>query len=259
MIEALLNPEVLTALLTLTVLEIVLGIDNIIFISIAVGKLPSHQQKTATRIGLILAMLLRIVLLFGISYLVAMQSVLFHFNWHWLKADISGQAIILFVGGLFLIYKSTKEINEKTDQPGAHEAAISSNRKKSLLQAVLQISIINIVFSLDSILTAVGMTNGVPYAFAIMVVAIVLSVLVMMLFAKPVGDFVNTHPSLQILGLSFLILIGFMLITESAHLSHAIVFDQEIGAIPKGYLYFAISFSLFVEFLNMRGRKNKVL
>lgn len=254
--ELFFTTEALTALLTLTFLEIILGIDNIIFITIAVGKLPQHLIKRATNIGLALAMILRVVLLFGISYLIAMQAPWFVIDLSWCQASISGQAIILFLGGMFLIYKSTKEINEKTEHKGEHEDQISKHRKKTLSQAILQITIINIVFSFDSILTAVGMTNGIPNAFIIMVIAIVLSVVIMMLFAKPVGNFVNEHPSLQILGLSFLILIGFMLLAEAAHLSDAVVFGQHIGAIPKGYLYFAISFSLFVEFLNMRRKKN---
>lgn len=254
--DVLFSSEAISALLTLTFLEIILGIDNIIFITIAVGKLPQHLVKKATNIGLALAMILRLVLLFGISYLIAMQSPWLVFETSWIQASISGQAVILFLGGLFLIYKSTKEINEKTEHTGEHESQLSKQRKKSLSQAILQITVINIVFSFDSILTAVGMTNGIPNAFIIMAIAIVLSVIIMMLFAKPVGNFVNEHPSLQILGLSFLILIGFMLLAEAAHLSNAVVFGQHIGAIPKGYLYFAISFSLFVEFLNMRRKKN---
>ncbi len=248
------------ALLTLTFLEIVLGIDNIIFISIAAGKLEPAQRKKATNIGLVLAMVMRIVLLFGITWLTRLKKPLLVFNEDWLHGAISGQALILFGGGLFLLYKSTKEIHEKVEDRGHDEREVTKARSSSLMNAIVQITVINIVFSFDSILTAIGMTNGISPnptdALILMIVAVVISVIIMMLFANPVGNFVNRHPSIQILGLSFLILIGFMLIAEAAHLSHLVVFDNEIGSIPKGYLYFAIAFSLLVEFLDLRRIKN---
>lgn len=255
--EIFLQADTWGALVTLTFLEIVLGIDNIIFISIAASKLPKHLQKKATNIGLFLAMILRIALLFGISLLIAMNAPFFHIDLSWFKAGVTGQSLILFAGGIFLLYKSTKEIHHKVE--GAHEEAEGDQPKKqyTMTQAIIQITLINIVFSFDSILTAVGMTNGVNGAMTIMIAAVVLSMIIMMLFANPVGKFVNQHPTIQMLGLSFLILIGFMLIAEGAHLSHAQLFGEEIGTIPKGYLYFAITFSLVVEMLNMRMRKNK--
>ncbi len=250
------SPEVWLSLLTLTFLEIVLGVDNIIFISIAANKLEEKDQKKATNIGLVLAMVMRIVLLFGISWLVAMSGEWIPIHWGWLEASISGQSIILFLGGLFLLYKSTSEIHHKLE--GDEYGTGEGEKKKSTLQsAIIQITIINIVFSFDSILTAVGMTNGVNGALLIMIIAVVFSVVIMMLFAVPVGRFVNKHPTIQMLGLAFLILIGFMLIAEAAHLSNVELFHQHIGAVPKGYLYFAIAFSLGVEFLNMRLRKSK--
>ena len=254
--EIFLQPDTWGALVTLTFLEIVLGIDNIIFISIAANKLPENQQKKATNIGLVLAMLLRIVLLFGISLLIAMNAPLFHIDLSWFKAGITGQALILFAGGLFLLYKSTKEIHHKVE--GQEEDSNDGKPKKgyTLTQAIIQITLINIVFSFDSILTAVGMTNGVEGAMVIMITSVILSMIIMMLFANPVGKFVNKHPTIQMLGLSFLILIGFMLIAESAHLSHAVLFGEEMGTIAKGYLYFAITFSLLVEMLNMKMRGN---
>ncbi|MGB1451714.1 MAG: TerC family protein, partial [Marinirhabdus sp.] len=160
MFEILTSADALVALLTLTFLEIVLGIDNIIFISLAAGKLPKNQQKKATNIGLFLAMLIRIVLLFGISWLVGMGAPFFHINLTWLEAGISGQGLILFLGGLFLIYKSTSEIHEKIEDKGHDERAVKKTRKTTLSKAIVQITVINIVFSFDSILTAVGMTNG---------------------------------------------------------------------------------------------------
>jgi predicted tellurium resistance membrane protein TerC len=256
--EVFLSVDAWVALLTLTFLEIVLGIDNIIFISIVTGKLPEEKRKKATRIGLFLAMFMRIALLFGITLLIAMKAPFFSVDWGWFKASFTGQAMILLLGGIFLIYKSTKEIHEKVDHKGDEELALKPSAAKTFGSVLFQILMIDIIFSVDSILTAVGMTNGVNGALTIMVTAVVISVFVMMLFAVPVGNFVNKNPSIQILGLAFLILIGFMLTTESMHLSHAVLAGEEIGAVPKGYLYFAIAFSLGVEFLNMKMRKKKV-
>jgi len=243
------------SLLTLTFLEIVLGVDNIIFISIAASKLPDEQQNKATNIGLVLAMVMRIALLFGISWLIAMKDPWFSIDVSWFKAGFSGQSLILIVGGIFLLYKSVTEIHHKLE--GEEHQEGGSRKTSTLSSAIVQITLINIVFSFDSILTAVGMTNGVYGALVIMIIAVVFSVLIMMLFAVPVGRFVNKHPSIQMLGLSFLILIGFMLILEGGHLAHLSVFGGEIGVVPKGYLYFAIAFSLTVEFLNMNLRKSK--
>lgn len=255
--EIFLNLDAWIALLTLTFLEIVLGIDNIIFISIVTGKLPQEKRKKATRLGLFLAMFMRIALLFGISILVSMKKPWFSLDLGWFSAHITGQALILLLGGLFLIYKSTKEINEKVDHRGHEEKELKIAAKNNIAGVLMQIILIDLVFSIDSILTAVGMTNGVHGALLIMITAVVISVGIMMLFAVPVGAFVNRNPSIQILGLSFLIMIGFMLITESMHLAHAELAGQTVGAVPKGYLYFAISFSLGVEFLNMKARKGK--
>ena len=255
--EVFLNPDAWIALLTLTFLEIILGIDNIIFISIVTGKLPPEKRKSATKIGMFLAMFMRIALLFGISFLIQMKKPWFYIDFSWFSAGVTGQSLILLFGGLFLIYKSTKEIHEKVDEKGEEEKEIGKAASKSFQGVLLQIIMIDLVFSFDSILTAVGMTNGVEGALYIMVTAVVISVLIMMQFAVPVGTFVNNHPSIQILGLSFLILIGFMLITESAHLSNALIFGGHVTPVQKGYLYFAISFSLFVEFLNMKVDKKK--
>ncbi len=242
------------AFLTLTFLEIILGIDNIIFISITAAKLPQNQIKKATNIGLLLAMIFRIVLLIGVSYIIAMKDVLFTIELSWFQADVTGQSLILLGGGIFLLYKSTSEIHDKVEGI-LEEEQLSKRLKSSLSSVVFQIVLIDIVFSFDSVLTAVGMTNGLEGALIIMITAVIVSILIMMIFAIPVGNFVNKHPSIQMLALSFLILIGFMLVTESAHLSNAVIFGQEVGAIPKGYLYFAIAFSLGVEALNMKARR----
>ncbi|MBI1227640.1 MAG: TerC family protein [Bacteroidetes bacterium] len=243
------------SLLTLTFLEIVLGIDNIIFISIAANKLPRDQQKRAANIGLLLAMILRIALLFGISILVAMEQPWITFDNSFIHGGLSGQSVILILGGLFLLYKSTTEIHHKLEGEPAYKNDPKSKGMTTVHSVILQITVINIVFSFDSILTAVGMTNGVHGAMVIMIIAVILSVLIMMLFAVPVGRFVDEHPTIQMLGLAFLIMIGFMLLVEGAHLGHIAILGSEVGTVPKGYLYFAIAFSLFVEFLNMRLRK----
>lgn len=256
--EIFLHSEAWVALLTLTFLEIVLGIDNIVFISITAGKLPKHQVSKATRIGLFFAMIFRIIMLLGISYLTSMTDPIYIVDLPWFKTAITGQSVILFLGGLFLLYKSTSEIRDKVEHLDEGEEALEKKKAKasaSMPKVIFQIIMIDIVFSFDSVLTAVGMTNGIEGALTIMITAVVISMIVMMVFATKIGRFINAHPTLQILALSFLILIGFMLITEAAHLSGTVIFDQHIGAIPKGYLYFAIAFSLGVEALNMRVRK----
>jgi predicted tellurium resistance membrane protein TerC len=256
MLDFLLTSDAIMALLTLTFLEIILGIDNIVFISIAANKLPENQQAKATNVGLVLAMVQRIVLLFFVSFLVGLKDPFYTIETSWLSVAVSWQAIILFSGGLFLIYKSTSEIHEKVEDPTRDEDHLKGKKIKSLSQAIVQILIIDFIFSIDSILTAVGMTNGLHpnhnYNLVLMIIAVVISIGIMIGFANPIRKFINTHPSMQLLGLAFLILIGFMLITESAHLSHTKLFGNTVGAIPKGYLYFAIAFSLFVEFLNFR-------
>ena len=250
------TPDLVVAFLTLTFLEIVLGIDNIIFISILANHFPVNKQKKLIQIGLFLAMILRIAMLSGISWLIQIKTTLFNVNLDWFSSNISIQALILLAGGLFLLYKSTLEIFQKVED--IEEDPINKNLKSiSYSRALFQIILIDIVFSFDSILTAVGMTNGIPYALWIMIISVIVSIIIMMSFAAPVSRYINKHPSLQILGLSFLLLIGFMLIAESAYLSNTTFFGSSIGRIPKGYLYFSITFSLGIEMINMRIRKRK--
>jgi len=252
----LITPDLVVAFLTLTFLEIVLGIDNIIFISILANRFPVDKQKKLIQIGLFLAMILRIAMLSGISWLIQIKTTLFNVNLDWFSSNISIQALILLAGGLFLLYKSTIEIFQKVED--IEEDPINKNLKSiSYSRALFQIILIDIVFSFDSILTAVGMTNGIPYALWIMIISVIVSIIIMMSFAAPVSRYINKHPSLQILGLSFLLLIGFMLIAESAYLSNTTFFGSSIGRIPKGYLYFSITFSLGIEMINMRIRKRK--
>jgi predicted tellurium resistance membrane protein TerC len=247
------TPDVIIAFLTLTFLEVVLGIDNIIFISILASKFPEKNRKKLMQTGLALAMIMRILLLLGINWLIHIQTVIISIDRSWFNAQITLQSLILLVGGLFLLYKSTHEIYQKVETVEALQADVPP--QSSVFKALIQIVLIDLVFSFDSILTAVGMTNGIPFALWIMIGAIVLSILIMIGFAGPINQFINIHPSIQILGLSFLLLIGFMLITEAAHLSHTSLFGSTIGSIPKGYLYFAIAFSLGVEMINIKLRR----
>lgn len=234
--EVFLNPEAWIALLTLTFLEIILGIDNIIFISIVSNRLPEHQQPKARFIGLSLALGVRIIMLSAISYIIGFTAPLFEIFSH----PVSGRDLILAVGGLFLVGKSITEIHDKVEQD-EHELKQNS-KKMGFTNVIIQIVILDIIFSFDSILTAVGMSREL----VIMIAAVVISIIIMMFFAGPISRFINKYPTLQMLALSFLILIGFMLMLESVHIE-----------VPKGYIYFAVFFSLLVEFLNIRMRRPK--
>lgn len=248
------HPDTWLSLLTLTFLEIILGIDNIIFISILASRAHETKRKFIMRVGLLLAMVFRIILLFGITWLVALTKPWFSFEVVGIGGVFSGQSVVLIAGGIFLLYKATTEIGHKLEGKPEDVSGVAKVGK-SLTGIFIQIILIDMVFSFDSILTAVGMTSGLHGAIFIMVISVIMAILVMMIFAAPVGEFVNRHPTIQMLALSFLILIGFMLIAEGAHYADFHLGDQEIGAIPKGYLYFAITFSLLVEFLNMRMRR----
>jgi len=254
--ELFLQVDTWIALLTLTFLEIVLGIDNIIFISISANKLPEDQRKKATLLGLTIAMITRVLLLLSVSYLIALKDPFWTIHTSWLTVGFTGQSIILFLGGLFLLYKSTKEIHHKMEDAEKQEET-KPKKTSTFSKVIIQIILIDIIFSFDSILTAVGMTNGVHGALTIMIIAVIISMIIMMIFANTISTFVNKNPTIQMLALSFLILIGFMLIAEGAHLSQLEIFNKSVGIIPKGYLYFAIAFSLGVEVLNMKIRKKK--
>jgi predicted tellurium resistance membrane protein TerC len=242
------------SLITLTFLEIVLGIDNIIFISIIANKVDESKRAFVTRVGLLLAMVFRIALLFSISWLVSLTKPWISFDNFIIDGDISGQSVVLILGGIFLLYKATTEIGHKLNSSVNDQHNPAGMALKNITAVLIQIILIDIVFSFDSILTAIGMTAGLHGALFIMVVSVILSILIMLIFAVQVGNFVRKHPTIQMLALSFLILIGFMLIAEGAHSGGITIMDQDIGVIPKGYLYFAIVFSLGVEFLNMRTR-----
>lgn len=234
MFEWIAEPEAWISLATLAALEIVLGVDNIIFINILVGRLPERQRQSGRILGLALAMLTRILLLMSLAWIMKLTAPLFTvFN-----QEISGRDLILLIGGLFLIIKSSGEIKEAINHQEHHES--ESKNKVSYLGVLIQIAVLDIVFSLDSVITAVGMASHLP----VMILAIMIAVGVMMFAAKPIGDFVDTHPTLKILALAFLVLVGISLIAESLDIH-----------IPKGYIYFAMGFSVVVEMINIRMRR----
>jgi len=232
-VDWLTDPQAWLALLTLTVLEVVLGVDNIVFLSILAGRLPESQQPRARTIGLAGAMVMRILLLLSITWVMRLTAPLFTV----LGNEISGRDLILIVGGLFLLAKSTHEIHNKLE--GEEEAAQGRRRAGQFVSVIVQIMLLDIVFSLDSVITAIGMAQEV----AVMIIAVILAVIFMMFFAGAIGNFVNRHPTVKMLALAFLLLIGVALLADG--------FDQHI---PKGYIYFAMAFSVFVEMLNLRMR-----
>jgi predicted tellurium resistance membrane protein TerC len=230
-------------LLILSLLEIVLGIDNIIFISIITDKLPSKQKRSARNTGLLLALVVRLFLLSVVAWIMGMTKPLFEV----FGIEITGQSIVLLLGGLFLIYKSTIEMHNSVK---GHEE-VHAPKKGGLRAVIMQIVLVDIVFSLDSIITAIGMTNGIAKEtggnpLVIIYAAVIISMVVMLIFAKSISDFINNRPTIKMIALSFLVTIGVILVAEAFH--------QEV---PKGYIYFAMVFSLIVEFLNIRMRKNK--
>lgn len=229
----LLQPESWIAFITLVVLELVLGVDNVIFISILAGKLPKDQQKRARTTGIMLAVITRILLLLSLSWIIGLTQPLFTV----LNFDISGRDLVLFVGGLFLIWKSVHEIHQKLE---GEEGESSAKVRAAFWSVIIQIMLLDVVFSLDSVITAVGMVNELP----IMIGAVIIAAMVMVFTSTPLAEFVDRHPTIKMLALSFLLLIGFTLIVEGLH-QH----------IPKGYIYFAMGFSVFVEMLNLRLRQ----
>ena len=233
----------ITSFFVLTVLELVLGIDNIIFISIASGKLKDEQRALGRNIGLALAMVLRVILLFAISWIIGLEKPLLMIN----DFSLSGRDLILLAGGLFLIYKTTIEIHEKME--GEENGTENKEESVSLISGIIQIALLNIVFSFDSILTAIGLVTDIKDLNArnyIMIGSVIASMFLMMVFSGKIGDFVNKHPSIKMLALSFLLMIGVLLVAESFHVH-----------VEKTYVYFAMAFSFSVELLNIRTRKKK--
>jgi predicted tellurium resistance membrane protein TerC len=235
----LLTLDNLIAFITLTVLEIVLGIDNVIFISILAGKLPTDQQPRARHTGLLLALITRVLLLLSLSFLSSLETPLTKFNLLGKEFDLTMRDVILALGGLFLIYKATREIHEKLEGEEGH---VSQKTSATFASVVTQILLLDIVFSLDSVITAIGMSSVVP----IMIAAVITAVAVMLFAAGPISEFVNKHPTVKMLALAFLLLIGMTLVVEAFHVH-----------IPKGYIYFAMGFSILVELLNLRASSKK--
>jgi len=231
------EPAAWISLITLTVLEIVLGIDNVVFISILAGKLPQEQQKKARQLGLTLALATRILLLCALAWMVRLTQPLFSANLFGHDFSLAGRDLILLIGGLFLIWKSTKEIHDKLE---GEEGEVSKRIAPSFVAVIVQILLLDIVFSLDSVITAVGMAQHLP----IMIAAVIIAVLFMLAFAGHISAFIEKHPTLKMLALSFLLLIGVVLVAEAFH-----------KEIPKGYIYFAMAFSVGVEMLNLKLRK----
>jgi len=240
MFEIFATPEAWISLATLTFMEVVLGIDNIIFISLVANRLPADQQGKARFIGLALALLFRIALLLSIKWIVGLTAPLFFIG----EYGITGRGLILMLGGLFLLAKSTTEIAHKVEGDEQELKLKSDGKPVSFSRIILQIVLLDIVFSFDSILTAVGLTDQI----LVMVLAVIIAMAIMMIFAAPVSNFINKYPSLQILALAFLILIGFMLVLEGLP-------EQLSLHVPKGYIYFAVFFSLIVEMVNIRRIK----
>ncbi len=231
------EPQIWVSLLTLTLLEIVLGIDNIIFISILSGKLPGEQQQKARRVGLGAALITRVLLLCGLAWVVKLDKPFWTADLLGLHIEMSGKALILLIGGLFLIAKSTKEIHEKLE---GEDGEVTKRIAPTFASVIFQIMMLDIVFSLDSVITAVGMVQQI----GVMIAAVIIAMIVMLMFVNQISDFVARHPTIKMLALSFLILIGVMLVAEAFH-----------QKIPKGYIYFAMAFSVGVEMLNIRLRK----
>ncbi len=235
------DPESWIALVTLIVLELVLGVDNVIFISILSGKLPKEDQQRARTTGIMMAVITRILLLLSLSWIISLEEPFFHIPWFGGESiGISGRDLILLGGGMFLLWKSTHEIHDKLEgKEGSASAKVAAN----FMSVIIQIMLLDIVFSLDSVITAVGMVDELQ----IMIIAVIIAAGVMVFVATPIGEFVEKHPTIKILALSFLLLIGFTLIVEGLH-QH----------IPKGYVYFAMGFSVFVEMINLRVRDSHV-
>lgn len=232
MLDMLLQLDSLLSLLSLTIMEIVLGIDNIIFIAILVGKLPPAQRERARVLSLIIALLLRLLFLLAISWLTTLNEPLLTL----FGIELSGKSLVMMLGGLFLMFKAISEIHSKLEGEKTNETA----RSETMASALLQATVLSFVFSIDSIITAIGLAKEL----VIMALAIIISTIVMVIFAKSIGDFIERHPTMKVLGLAMLLMIGVVLVAEGLHFE-----------IPKGYIYFAIAFSLFVESINIRVRK----
>lgn len=261
MFEIFTTPEAWIALFTLILLEIFVSIDNIVFISFASEKLKKGQRKKVVYSGLALAVIIRVVLLIAVTWLLSLKKPFLMIATDWVSGGLSIQGLLLFVGGLFLLYKGTKELREKVEDRRHDELEVKRESGSTFSKALVQVLVINMVFSLDSVIAAVGMTNGITTddydALVIMLLAALISFLIMISVANTVNALVEKHPSIKIIGLAFMMLIGFVLLADAAHVSHLVLFDNAAISIPKGYLYFTILFCVVVAVFELvRNTKN---
>ncbi len=257
------DPEAFVALFTLFLLEVFVSMDNVIFISLATEKLSKGTQKKAIYSGFALAILLRILLLFSITLLLSLKKPFLLLTTDWISASISVQSLVLFIGGLFLLFKGTKELIEKIEDRRHDEREVKRESDSSFSKALAQLFIINMVFSLDFVLSGVGMTHGITAddydALVIILLAALISLLLMISFAQKLNALISEHPSLKVLGLAFMILIGFVLVADAAHTSHLSLLQSATSALPKGYLYFSMLFCTLIAVIELlRKQKSRV-
>lgn len=258
-IQTLMHPHAWMAFFTLIFFEIMLNIDNMVFLSVTMSKLPQNMQRKGRVTGLLLGMLVHIGLLFGIAFLMKLSKPIFDFRTSWLSGSVSGESLIVFLGGLFLLYKSVSGIHQNLEKEKRH--TVTKSKATGFWSIVGQFLLLNIIFSLDSVLTDVGVVSfkefGYAGGMAIMILGVVAASLLLLLFSGPITKFIEENSTIQMLAMSFLILIGGTLIVEAAQLSHIVVWGKEVNEIPRGYVYFAIIFALFVEILNMQAGKRR--
>lgn len=255
MFEIFANPIAWIALFTLILLEIFVSIDNIVFISFASEKLKKGARKKALFSGFALAILLRVVLLIAVTWLLSLKKPLLMLDTDWISGALSVQGLLLFAGGLFLLYKGTNELREKVEDRRHDEREVKRETGNTFSKVLIQVLVINMVFSLDSVIAAVGMTNGITTddydALVIMLLAALISLLIMISVANTLNELVEKHPSIKIIGLAFMMLIGFILVADAAHVSHLVLFDNAAIFIPKGYLYFSLLFCVAIAVIEL--------
>ncbi len=263
MFEIFSNPSAWIALVILILIEILISIDNIVFISFASEKLESGKQKKAIFSGFAMAAVIRIILLIGFSLLLSLKKPFYLIDLEWITGGLSVQGVVLFLGGLFLLIKGTKELREKVEDRRHDEEEVKRERSSSFSKTIIQLLIINMVFSLDSALAAIGMTTGISSdsnsILVIMIIAALIALLILISFAKGINSYIEKHPSIKVFGLAFLMIIGFIMIADAAQISHITLFKQEATSIHKGYLYFAIAFCSIIALIELIRKKKPLV